>query len=287
MADQAASVLPRIHSYPVLAKNSLDYLPEFHYKIKHRRSEDRNGSFIVVGHEISEGNLVAELVSKGKAAFACTLTSAHSAYREVFVEDKNRDLKYDQKLVWDDQKVVFPLLFQPAVVALREIDNLYLGGTGGVHSIWRGSTVSFPKGSVLAIAPFWQSQNTLQSLLRIRKSQDLPPGCYEVKEAEVEGFYFLVEAHPELFESLRNPGKSPYHRDSIYTAALAEGFRILQSKFGKGKEEDWKNHHNLRSLDAEMKRKSIVPWYEEDFSANRAAAMFHPHKIDTGNSLDG
>lgn len=284
MADQAASVLPRIHPYPVLAKNSLDYLPEFHYKIQHRRSEDRNGSFIVVGHEISNGNLVAKLVSEGKAAFACTLTSAHSAYREVFVEDKNRNLKYDQKLVWDEQKVVFPLLFQPAVVALREINNLYLSGAAGVHSIWRGDTVSFPKGSVLAIAPFWQSQNTLQSLLRIRKSEDLPEGCYEVKEAEVEGFYFLVEAHPELFESLQKPGRSPRHRDSIYTAALAEGFRILESKFRK--EEDWKNHHNLRSLDAEMKRKNITPWYEEGFSANRVAATFHPHKIDTGNSLD-
>ena len=279
-----ASVLPRIHPYPVLAKNSLDYLPEFQYKIQHGRYEDRSGPFIVVSHEISRGNLVAKLVSEGKAAFACTLTSAHSAYREVFVEDKNRDLKYDQKLVWDKRKVVFPLLFQPAVVALQEINNLYLGGTDGVHSIWRGGTVSFPKGSVMAVGPFWQSQNTLQSLLRIRKSEDLPEGCYEVKEAEVEGFYFLVEAHPKLFKSLQSPGRSPYHRDSIYTAALAEGFGILESKFKR--EEDWKNHHNLRSLNAEMKRKNIEPWYEEGFSANRAAAMFHPHKIDTGNSLD-
>lgn len=273
------SVLPRIHSYPVLASNTLDYLPEFRYKTQNTRSEGKEESFITIRHEISEKNLVARLISEGKAAFACTLTSAHSAYREVFVENRNRSLKYKQNLFWDSRKVLFPLLFQPAVVALCEISNLYLSRTEGVHEIWRGSVVSFPKGSVLASAPFWQSQDMLRSLLRIRNVEGLPKGCYEVTGVEEQGFYFLVQASPDLFKSLQSPGKSPRHRDSIYTAALSEGLGILHRQYKE--QESWKNHHNLRSLNSKMKKKKIKAWYEEGFSANRAAAAFHPHKIDT------
>ena len=279
-----ASILPRIHSYPVLAKNSLDYLPEHRYETQHSRTESKDSPFITIDHEISESNLVARFISEGYAAFACTLTSAHSAYREVFVE-KTKDLKHIQKLAWDNRKVLFPLLFQPAVVVLREIKDYYLGGADGVHEIWRGSRVSFPRGSILAIAPFWQSQSTAQSILRIRKEEEIPEGCYEVVASVEEGFYFLVTASPQLFESLQNPGRhSLRHRDSIYTAAFAEGLGILSREFKN--EEKWRDYHNLRSLHAEMKRKNLKAWYEEDFSPNRAAAIFLPHRIDTEISSD-
>ena len=281
-------ILPRARPYPVMAKNSLDYLPQHRYETVQTRQGNQKESFFTIEHKISDGNLVARLISEGRAAFACTLTSAHSIYREVFVEKSSGEIGYTQKLTWDEGKVRFPLLFQPAVVALEEINNYPLNGfTDGVHDIWGGSKVSFPKGAFLAIAPFWQSQSTLQSILRIRKAEpgELPEGCYEVEEVPEEGFYFEIKAHPELFDSLHNCGGAFNHRDSIYAAAFAEGLGILSRKFKE--EKHWGDHHNLRALRKMLKEKKIDMWEDEDFSPNRVVAIFHPHVIDTKVEVDG
>lgn len=276
-------ILPRARPYPVMAKNSLDYLPQYRYETAQTRHGNQGKSFFTIEHKVSNGNFVARLISEGRAAFACTLTSAHSIYREVFVENKSREIEHIQKLTWDEGRVRFPLLFQPAVVTLEEIKDYTLKSfVDGVHDIWSSSKVSFPKGAFLAIAPFWQSQSTLQSILRIRKAEpeELPEGCYEVKAAEEEGFYFEIKAHPKLFDSLHNCGDAFNHRDSLYAAAFAEGLGILSRDFKK--EEEWINHHNLRALRKMLNDKKIKMWEEEEFSANRAVAKFHPHVINTG-----
>lgn len=285
-------ILPRARPYPVMAKNSLDYLPQHRYETVQDRHKNQKESFFTIDHKISDGNLVAKLISEGRAAFACTLTSAHSIYREVFVEKGSQEIEHTQKLAWDEEKVRFPLLFQPAVVALEEINNYFLNGfTDGVHDIWSGTKASFPKGAFLAIAPFWQSQTTLQSIVRIRKAEpgELLEGSYEVEPIEEDGFYFEIKTHPDLFDSLHNYGGAVNHRNSIYAAALAEGLGILSRKFKK--EEEWVNHHNLRALrkmlnDKKMKDKRIKVWDEEDFSPNQAVAAFHPHEIDTRVDVD-
>lgn len=280
-------ILPRARPYPVIARNSLDYLPQHRYQTTQARHGNQKGSFFTIEHKISDGNFVARLVSQGKAAFACTLTSAHSSYREVFVESNFKELEHTQKLIWDEGKVRFPLLFQPVVVLLEEIHNYPLNSfVDGVHDIWSSNEVSFPKGAFLAIAPFWQSQSTLQSILRIRKAEpeELPRGCYEITPAEEEGFYFEIKAHPELFDSLHNCGGAFNHRDSIYAAAFAEGLGILSREFRD--EEQWINHHNLRALRKMLKDKKIKTWDEDEFSPNRAVAVFHPHVIDTTDSND-
>ena len=280
-------ILPRARPYPVMAKNSLDYLPQHRYETAQARHANEKGSFFTIEHKISGGNLVARLISEGRAAFACTLTSTHSLYREVFVESNLKNLEHTQKLIWDEGKVRFPLLFQPVVVMLEEMNNYSLSGfVDGVHNIWSSNKASFPKGAFLAIAPFWQSQSTLQSILRIRKAEpeELPRGCYEVIPAEEEGFYFEIKAHSELFDSLHNCGGAFNHRDSIYAAAFAEGLGILSREFRK--EEQWMNHHNLRALRKMLKDKGIKTWEEEEFSPNQAVAVFHPHVIDTSEAND-
>ena len=276
-------ILPRARPYPVLAKNSLDYLPQHKYETAQNRTENQRESFFTIRHKISDGNLVARLVSEGRAAFACTLTSAHSIYREVFVECGLKEIDHTQKLAWNEGKVRFPLLFQPAVVALEEINNYPLTSfKDGVHDIWNSNKVSFPKGAFLAVAPFWQSQSTLQSILRIRKAEpeDLPKGCYEVTEVEEEGFYFEVTAHPELFDALHNCGDAYNHVNSIYAAAFAEGLGILSRRFRE--EKKWVDHHNLKGLRKMLRDKGVGMWEDENFSPNKAVAAFHPHEIDTG-----
>lgn len=280
-------ILPRARPYPVMARNSLDYLPQHRYQTTQARHGNQKGSFFTIEHKISDGNFVARLISQGRATFACTLTSAHSLYREVFVESSFKELEHTQKLIWDEGKVRFPLLFQPVVVLLEEIHNYPLNGfVDGVHDIWSSDEVSFPKGAFLAIAPFWQSQSTLQSILRIRKAEpeELPRGCYEVTPAEEDGFYFEIKTHPELFDSLHNCGGAFNHRDSIYAAAFAEGLGILSREFKD--EEQWITHHNLRALRKMLKDKKIKTWDEDEFSPNRAVAVFHPHVIDTRDSND-
>ena len=280
-------ILPRARPYPVMARTSLDYVPQHQYETAQTRHGSQKDSFFTIKHKVSGGNLVARLVSEGRAAFACTLTSAHSIYREVFVEKNSREIEHTQKLAWDEEKVRFPLLFQPAVVTLEEVSDYPLSGfNDGVHDIWSSSKVSFPKGAFLAVAPFWQSQSTLQSILRIRKAEpkELPRGCYEVEEVPEEGFYFEIKAHPDLFESLHNCGNAFNHRNSIYAAALAEGLRILSEEYGK--EEQWAEHHNLRALRKMLKDEKVKTWDEEDFSPNRTVAAFHPHEINTGVEAD-
>lgn len=273
--------LQRARPYPVLAKNSLDYLSMHRYETEQSRLEDPKESFFIINHRVSEGNLVARLISEGRAAFACTLTSAHSIYREIFVENDSKNVECTQELAWDEGKVRFPLLFQPAVVALEEIKDYSLNGlTDGVHEIWSGSKASFPKGAFLAMAPFWQSQDTFRSILRIRKmeSEQLLEGSYEVIPVEDEGFYFEVQVHPGLFDSLSHCRGALRHRESIYAAALAEGLKWLQCKYKE--EEQWGKHYNLRALRKKLRDNKIKMWEDDDFSPNQAVAKFHPHVID-------
>ena len=273
-------MLPRIRPYPVLATNSLDYQSDHKYETRHEIHEGTD-SQLVLEHQLTENNLVAQLLQEGKAQFSCTFTSTSSAYREVFTES-GQLTTHKQIIELDRSRATYPLFCQSAIITVDEIFHVVAPDTDGLHEFWHGASLVFPKGAILAITPFWRANDPLRSILSVKKARDgvLPDGCFEVKEAEENGFYFEMTVAPDLYGCLRNPGNATAHRDSIYSTALAQGFEILQTRYKE--KEAWTPHHNLRGLFEMLTSRKLSTWMDDEFSPNRTVAKFHPHIIVTG-----
>ncbi len=118
----------------------------------------------------------------------------------------------------------------------------------------------------------------MQSILRVRVDGNLPDGCFEVIDVPEEGFYFSLNSSKDLFDKLKNPGRSTKHRDSIYCFALSQGLEILKNEYEE--ETTWRIHGNLRHLHDYLKQKGLSTWDQEDFKPNRVVAQWVPHQID-------
>ena len=173
-----------------------------------------------------------------------------------------------------------PVMFQPVVIAAADIPPFEVAPTDGLDALWSGEAVSFPIGAMLALGPFLNAKTLVQSILRLRRSEEnqLQCGSYEVTAAAEEGFYFLIDTAPDLYDALVNPQSFP-HRDSILSAAFAQGLSILRDRFSANGS-DWKDYENLRLLYGMLRERDIATWEEDDFRPNQVAAVFHPHRID-------
>ncbi len=279
-------VTPRICPYPLMADGMLDYIEGNEYKTERGNGMHKDLS-ICIEHRVTGNNLVMELLLSDRAAFACTVIAPCCAYREIFIshesaKQNNGAVIQRQEIICDPKKVSDPINFRPHIVTKEEISAFRVEPRHGLDDIWEGELIKFPQAAILAIGPFLNPKHTTQSILRIKKDDGLPHGCFEVEESSEEGFYFCVRAAPELYDSLQYPGNAIKHCNSIYAAALAQGFQILQEKFSTDK--TWKEYANLRTLYAMLKEKGLSTWDSENFSANRAVAAFHPHEVDTNSS---
>lgn len=277
--------VPRICSYPSLTDGTLDYAEGNSYKTE-RAGGSQEDLSICIEHCVTGGNLVAELLLDGRAAFACTVIAACSAYREVFVAPQppkqiNGAVMQRQEITCDGGKVSHPIIFQPHVVTRTGVPPFKAEPRHGLGSFWMDGFIEFPPAAMIAAGPFWNPLNEVRSILWLQKDKEnrLPAGCFEVDDVVENGFYFRVLVAPELYESLRRAGSAIRHRDSIYAAAFSQGLQILQDKYHT--DEAWKEYPNLRALYAKLREKNLPVWTESNFSPNQTVAAFHPHKLDT------
>ena len=283
----SASV-PRILPYPVMAPYNSDYSNGNAYEINDLGGIAKSTDSLRIEHVVSGDNLVTELLHDRKAEYACTVVAPWCAYRKVFKEgpseesmSNNRNV-HIQVLSFQSQDFSHPVMFQPSIVTTEELPDFRIRSYHGLDELWEDASITIPKTAMIAIAPFYNSQDEARSILSVKKAgeNELPTGCFEVSEVAEKGFYFQMLVEPSLYESLRKPGNSFKHVQSMYTFALTQGLEILSQKYWKA--EDWNEFSNLRQLYMALKNKGITTWDDEyNFKANRVAAMFHPHCIDT------
>ena len=286
-------MLPRARSFPLLSNDILDYRPGEAYNPDYHYDQQQDRQRLTIYHKLTSGNLVARLAEQGQVRFCCTLASPYAAYREVFVAEESvpkiepeGTLTVLQHIFLNKDVLKPPVHLQPAITTHNELITVQPQATDGLDDVWRDSELLFPPVALLAVAPFSQLGDPVQSMLRIVKDESgsLPAGSFEVTEIPDEGFYFQVRTATDLYESLSNPGHATLHRDSIFSAALAQGFVILQGRYAD--RELWREHPNLICLHTKLREKKLVSWDEDDFSPNKTVAAFHPHILDTGFDSD-
>ena len=277
------ALIPRIAPYPIMSPGGLDYADGHSYETIQLNDTTIPKDSIGVLHRVRGDNLVSQMLIEQRARFACTVVSPTSAYRSVQIsgaEPKrtSQGIELTQQLQIVTDRFAYPVMFQPAVIAILAIDPVPADSSHGLDHLWISQAIEFPVAATLAVEPFWNAKTVLQSILRLKRVSDgsLKPGSFQVKETVEEGFYFLVEAEERLFNGLRNPASFD-HRNSIYAMALSQGLQILNQRFRE--QETWTDYQNLKLLYQMLKAKNVPTWDEDDFKANQVAAAFHPHEV--------
>jgi len=266
-------------------KESPDYEEGHSYEVNHLYAEDTLGR-LVLEHRLYGKNLVARFLEEGRAQFCCTLISTSSAYREIFTDSfsglnggKLSPIVHKQVVEWDQARATYPILFQSAIIVNEDCCKVTVSKSDGLHEFWQGVTLDFPKRAILAMTSFFRANDLLQSILRIRKEENLVKGSFEVEACSEDGFYFEVRVEFGLFDSLLNPGGATKHRDSIYAAALAQGLQILHEKYQD--RETWIEYQNLVAFYGMLEERNLPTWDADEFLPNQIVAHFHPHELDT------
>lgn len=276
--------IPRFFPYPIMTSNGIDYAEEHSYETTQLDPVGGKNS-VRIQHRVKGKNFVSQLISDGQANFACTVVAPWCAYRRIVNATNSpsfeeEEILLQQEIELETMDFTHPVMFQPAVITSCEIKRFEAKTSHGFDKLWIGEEIEVPKAAMIAIEPFWNARNVVQSILKVKRDEDgrLRPGSFEVTESAEQGFYFLVEVAPDLYEGLLRPGKSFRHQESIYCAALSQGLDILCRKYKDV--ETWNEHQNLRLLYSMLKEQNVQTWDEEDFKPNQAVAAFHPHQID-------
>ena len=261
---------------PILSNERLDYL-DGQYEVRVSDATEREGR--LVHHSVTGQNLVASMIKSSRAAFVSEVVSPYSTYRRFYeAKDMGKDT-VSQSIEWDNQDVVPPIYIRPMVVATnKEPLIVQLDERHGVHEIWRGIEVEIHRGAILAIDEFWKAFNTMQSLIRLSKFDELPEGAYKVVAMQDEGFYFKILMSASLFDWMVSTGNSQeesFHIRSILTGCLSRGLELIKENFGST--EARKEFPVLRSLYDQLVELELPTWEDGDaFRPDEVATRLRP-----------
>ena len=108
-------------------------------------------------------------------------------------------------------------------------------------------------------------------------------GGFTVKANSNDGFYFSLEAAPDIFQFLQNPQGELALRKSILVHAVSQCLNILKSDYDASREDDetgqWEQYRNLKSLSDLLAEKNMGHWSDEDFDPVRVATGLYPIEI--------
>ena len=278
-----SSLTPTVNKFPVMQDGNIDYVDGNSYTVKSISLNPSNDGARLIRHKLSGSNLIRKLIYDEAATFACVVSAPWCAYRSLRINSKTfsddqHEMIVEQAIDSESTHYASPSMFQPLIIASKDLSGIKLSEEDGVNGLWVGDKIDIPKGAKIAYGPYFHAASLTQSILKIQVSNFLPKGCFEVNEVPEQGFYFQVNASPDLFEKLKNPGKSVKHRDSIYCFALSQALEILKEKYED--EDKWRDHINLRHLYKFLKNMGTSTWDQEGFSPNQAVAKWVPHDID-------
>ena len=271
----------RSFPYPALDEGSLSF-PDGNYEVEIQPVASRHVAH--VKHNIQGAPLIYQLVEKGKAACVCVVSVPVTGYRRLFFEKG-----FKQTIEWDGASVGEPPVFQPRVVCLEDIEHT-LGGNDGVHRLWLGQKVVFPKGAKIAFSAPRRLMSSMTSLLSFEKISDKSAKQISVDPCSEEGFYFRVSVQADLFDFLQQPGEGNHLlRRSIMVHAISACFSLLARQYNNRDDEEdgWRAHPNLLALSAEMESKNLTLWDEEGFHPEEAATEMCPYHLPAYDRENG
>lgn len=276
--------------HPILSPATLNYREDCGYSaVQERRNEGE--PVLLVRHTVTgEKCLVKDLLRSGHAKAMCTVVAPWAMYRKTFLSEAPPGLSSTGEKVLVVQRIPVhtdefepPIKMQPAIVIVDPPPPIVLGEEHGVDELWHGAEIVFEKGAILTDHPWWETQLG-ESILKVVKAheEELKAGSYEVNLVPEQGFFFQMKVSPDLYESMRHPGSTAAnaHVQSLYAAALSEGFVLLRRDYRDP--DEWQNYSNLRSLHAHLKQQNLPVWYEgadADFRPNQIVAVLAPHEI--------
>ena len=269
----SASDAVRSFPYPVLDEGNLSF-PNGSYESEFQAAA--GGYTVHVRHEIQGAPLIRRLVEEGKAACSCVVAIPVTGYRRLFLAEGFR-----QEARWDKDSAGEPPVFQPQIVCVEDIDHT-LNKDDGVHEMWLGRRVTFPKGGKISLGSSYRLLSSMQSLLSFERNDEKGAKQMSVSACSQEGFYFQVSVRADLYDFLNQPGEGNHLLcHSIMVHAASACFALLAEKYGdsENEEDSWRAHPNLRALAAEMESRNLTAWYEDDFRPEEAATEMWPHRI--------
>lgn len=268
-----ASEAVRSFPYPALDEGSLSF-PDGSYEVEIQAVAGRHAAH--VQHDIQSAPLIRRLVEEGKAACACVVSVPVTGYRRLFLEKS-----FGQTIKWDEFSVGEPPVFQPRVICLEDIEHS-LSENDGVHRLWVGQKVIFPKGAKIAFSAPRRLMSSMTSLLSFKKIFDKNAKQISVDPCSEEGFYFKVSVQADLFDFLQQPGEGNHLlRRSIMVHAISACFALLARQYSNREDEEdgWQAYPNLLALSTEMEGKGLTLWDEEDFHPEEAATVMCPYHL--------
>ena len=282
---------PRIFPFPALRADSLDFASErADYSASIKRVSE--SGVVAVRHILAGDNLIARLLSDGRAKFACVVCAPSTMYRtlEVFPDSPDSgnsggkpSLEAAQNVGLDDALIAAPPMFRPIVIAADDV-RMTADASAGLNPIYSGRDVHFPKGAIVASAGWFQLGGGGDEMFVLHVVDSLENGMIEVEGDTSHGYRFKVNVTGDLHRQIQQcPQSRKDHRDSILTHALGAGLQLLDRDFGDGSSANesggWEQYPNLRLLRDWLRDKGQPIWGEEGFSAEKAATALKPHFI--------
>ena len=227
---------------------------------------------VALRHELRGAPFVENLVRKGEAKFACLVSVPKTGYRRMEMAEGP-----EQEIGWDLDVAGEPPILGPLVLYVGDDFHHRLTARDGVAAIWHGRKVVIPRGARLARERYLRPSAAIQNLLKVRLDGDMAAGSFVVRENSNDGFYFMLEAAPDVFRFLQNSQGEERLRGSILTHAVSQCFNILQRDY----EEDgqWEQHRNLVSLAEWLEGKGEKHWSDDDFDGALAATRIYSLRV--------
>ena len=263
--------------YPTIEDGNFSF-PDGDYRAIAQQSGN-SGTKIILRHELKGAPFVENLIQDGKARFACLVSVPKTGYRKLHMADSS-----EQEITWDLGVVGEPPMLGPVVLYVGDDLSHKLTPKDGVAKTWRNQKIDIPKGARLARGRYLGCSVAIQRLLKVRCKENMKPGSFTVSPNSNHGFYFCLEAAPDIFQFLQNPQGQLALRSSVLTHAVSQCFNILKSDYGASGEDDekvgqWEQYKNLVSLSDWLETQKLPHWSEEDFDAVLMATHIYPIRI--------
>ena len=266
----------RSHDHPVLESGNLSY-PKGRYWLSFQQ-EPHSCSY-TISHHIENAPLIASLIEKKHAKFACIVSSPMSAHRSIHVcKCDHHSIKYD---IGDFGE---PPFFTPMVVCVKDLEIFLDAEKHGLHPIWSGHKVKFQRGARLALGNVIQLQSSMLQLLSLHKDDELGDGQFVVDIAS-EPFHFRVRVGTKLYKRLRYP--NDVLRNNIMTHIVTACLARLKSEYcDDNGDEGWKSIRNLRLLSDYLKARNLKHWCDSEFYPEKVSTALYPHTIPNSEQVE-
>lgn len=228
-----------------------------------------------VQHKIDGAPALRSLIEDGLAAWAVELRCPKTLMARVETSSADR-----QVVSWSSDDVDDAVWIVPGLIALAP---LTLDGSG-LTSLWADAgDLHVPAGWWLAKGEAYRSKTLTESLLKLRRDNDMAKGTMEVRPDHSGGrLRFTVNMAPDVFKRARSDR-------TLQVAALVGvcglfprefgGVAESQSESGTGDARD--DHPVARELRDRLRRKrpDVPLWDDENYDPALVATLLEPFRI--------